>query len=130
MTFDTYLEQYMPKNRDNPTTSNTPNNSVNDLSNMQRATLKQLRKMTKLTQTELSETMGVGQDTISRLEKRHDMLLSTLSNYIESLGAKIELVVIFPGQSPIVIDSLESGNVSSKKKHPPENNSKKEQEIK
>lgn len=100
------------------------------MSEMQRATLKQLRKMTKLTQTELSETMGVGQDTISRLEKRHDMLLSTISNYVESLGGTMELVATFPEQSPIVIDCLKTGNTSSKKKHPAEEKSKKEQENK
>jgi DNA-binding XRE family transcriptional regulator len=120
----------MAKNRDNLVTSSATNNSASNLSDMQRATLKQLRKMNKLTQTELSDTMGVGQDTISRLEKRHDMLLSTISNYIESLGGKIELVATFPDQSPIAIDCLKADNVSNKKKPPAEDNRKKEQELK
>ena len=42
------------------------------------ATLKDLRQAVAQTQEELAATLGVGQDTISRLEKRSDMLLSTL----------------------------------------------------
>jgi len=42
------------------------------------ATLKDLRLAAQQTQEQLAATLGVGQDTISRLEKRSDMLLSTL----------------------------------------------------
>jgi hypothetical protein len=34
--------------------------------------------------------------TISRLEKRSDMLLSTLRRYVEAMGGKLELVAKFP----------------------------------
>ncbi len=54
------------------------------------ATLKDLRQAVAQTQEELAATLGVGQDTISRLEKRSDMLLSTLRRYVEASagGAK------------------------------------------
>ncbi|NLY65624.1 MAG: helix-turn-helix transcriptional regulator [Alcaligenaceae bacterium] len=93
--------------------------SKGDMHAMQRATLKQLRKMAKLTQADLSETMGVGQDTVSRLEKRHDMLLSSISHYVESLGGKLELTAIFPNRSAIFIDCLEDEAASASKKHRP-----------
>ncbi|WP_080366213.1 helix-turn-helix domain-containing protein [Burkholderia pseudomallei] len=50
--------------------------------------------------------LGVGQDTISRLEQRSDMLLSTLRRYIEGMGGKLELVAQFPNRPPVVIDHL------------------------
>jgi hypothetical protein len=54
----------------------------------------------------LALALGVGQDTISRLEKRSDMLLSTLRHYVESMGGKLELVAQFPNRPPVVIDHL------------------------
>ena len=115
----------MSKKRDNSMILRMQENSANNVSAMQRATLKQLRKMAKLTQTELSETMGVGQDTISRLEKRHDMLLSSISNYVEKLGGNLEVVATFPDRPSIVIECLETGSASTKNNRPPDDNSKK-----
>lgn len=62
---------------------------------MELATLKDLRQAVQQTQ-----------DTISRLEKRSDMLLSTLRHYIESMGEKLELVAQFPNRLPVVIEHL------------------------
>lgn len=70
------------------------------------ATLKSLRQAVAQTQEELAVTLGVGQDTISRLEKRSDMLLSTLRRYIEAMGGKLELVARFPDRPPLVIEHL------------------------
>lgn len=70
------------------------------------ATLKDLRQAVAQTQEELAAALGVGQDTISRLEKRSDMLLSTLRRYVEAMGGKLELVAQFPDRPPLVIDHL------------------------
>ena len=78
---------------------------INDRA-MELATLKDLRKAAEQTQEDLAAALGVGQDTISRLEKRTDMLLSTLRHYVESMGGKLELVVQFPNRPPVVIDHL------------------------
>ena len=111
----------MSKKRDNSTIAQASESSAkSDVYAMQRATLKQLRKMAKLPQADLSETMGVGQDTISRLEKRHDMLLSTISHYVEHLGGKLEVVAKFPNRAAIVIDCLEDTHSASKKNRPPD----------
>lgn len=73
---------------------------------MELATLKDLRLAAQQTQEQLAATLGVGQDTISRLEKRSDMLLSTLRHYVESMGGKLELVAKFPNRPPVVIEHL------------------------
>lgn len=70
------------------------------------ATLKDLRQAVAQTQQDLAATLGVGQDTISRLEKRSDMLLSTLRRYVEAMGGKLELVAQFPNRPPVIIDHL------------------------
>lgn len=67
-------------------------------------TLKELRKSAKQTQADLALALAVGQDTISRLEKRSDMLLSTLRQYVESVGGRLALVATFPDQPPVIID--------------------------
>ncbi|MDX5445517.1 MAG: helix-turn-helix domain-containing protein [Zoogloeaceae bacterium] len=71
-----------------------------------RASLKELRKAAGLTQDDLAATLCVGQDTISRLEKRSDLLLSTLRHYIESIGGELSLVATFPDRPAVVIDHL------------------------
>ena len=55
-----------------------------------------------------ARTLGVGQDTISRIEKRSDMLLSRLRRYVEAMGGRLELVGQFPDRPPMVIDHLTS----------------------
>ena len=77
------------------------------------ASLKDLRQAAEKTQTDLAQTLGVGQDTISRLEQRSDMLLSTLRRYVEAMGGKLELIAQFPNRPPVVIDRLAEGKASS-----------------
>jgi len=73
---------------------------------MELATLKDLRLAAEQTQQQLAATLGVGQDTISRLEKRSDMLLSTLRQYVQGMGGTLELVAQFPNRPPVVIEHL------------------------
>ena len=70
------------------------------------ATLKDLRQAVEKTQQDLAAALGVGQDSISRLERRSDMLLSTLRRYVEGMGGTLELVAQFPDRPPVVIEHL------------------------
>ena len=70
------------------------------------ATLKDLRQAMQKTQVDLAAALHVGQDSISRLEKRSDMLLSTLRGYIEAMGGKLEIVARFPNRPPVTIERL------------------------
>ena len=72
------------------------------------ATLKDLRMAASQTQQELARTLGVRQDTISRLEQRSDMLLSTMRRYVEAMGGTLDLVAKFPNRPSVVIDHLPS----------------------
>ncbi|NYT22520.1 helix-turn-helix transcriptional regulator [Alcaligenaceae bacterium] len=70
------------------------------------ATLKDLRKATQHTQDDLALAMGVGQGTISRIEKRHDMLVSTLQHYVEGVGGKLQILATFPNRPPLLVERL------------------------
>jgi transcriptional regulator with XRE-family HTH domain len=60
--------------------------------------LDQLRKARQMTQAKLAETLGVNQSEVSRIEHRADLYLSTLSEYVEALGGKLEIRAVFPGR--------------------------------
>lgn len=70
------------------------------------ATLKHLRQAVERTQEELATSLGVGQDTVSRIERRSDILLSTLRRYVEAMGGELELVARFPDRPPLVIEHV------------------------
>ena len=78
-------------------------------------TLKDLREAFEHTQADLAASLGVGQDTISRIERRTDMLLSTLRRYVEAMGGRLELVARFPNRSPLVIEQLSRDTPASAK---------------
>ena len=63
----------------------------------------------------MAAALGVRQNTISRLEKRSDMLLFTVRQYVESMGGKLELVAKFPDRPPVVIDHI-GGDVTLNKR--------------
>lgn len=69
-------------------------------------TLRDIRTAAARTQQELARTLGVGQDTISRIERRSDLLLSTLRRYIEAMGGRLELVARFPDRPAVLIEHL------------------------
>ena len=52
-----------------------------------------LRRMAGVTQVELADALGTSQGQISRLERQHDMLLSTLGAYLTALGVDAKIVV-------------------------------------
>jgi hypothetical protein len=69
----------------------------------------------------MAKALGVTQDSISRLEKRSDLLLSTLRKTVEAMGGNLSLVAEFPDRPPVVLAGIaEKGPVTSsnhQKKH-------------
>ena len=68
--------------------------------------LRDLRQALHLTQARMSEILGIGQDGVSRLEKRSDLLISTLRGYVEAMGGHLCLVAEFPDRPPVVLQGL------------------------
>ena len=77
-------------------------------------TLQDIRKARQLTQERMAQILGIGQDSVSRLEKRTDLHLSTLNNYINAMGGSLKLVAEFPDRSPVILDGLTELNDSEK----------------
>jgi DNA-binding XRE family transcriptional regulator len=69
-------------------------------------TLQELRKSQDLTQERLAKDLGKSQVSIARMEKRSDLLISTVRSYVEAMGGELNLVVRFPGKPPVILDGL------------------------
>ena len=78
--------------------------------------LRDLRRAKKVTQEEIAERLGGRQVYVSRLERRADMKLSTLKNYVEALGGDLQLMVTFPEGETIRLDHFGEEQASY---HPP-----------
>jgi transcriptional regulator with XRE-family HTH domain len=63
------------------------------------ATLRQLREARERSQVEMAEKLHINQASVSKLERRTDMYLSTLRSFIEAMGGKLEIVARFPNQA-------------------------------
>jgi transcriptional regulator with XRE-family HTH domain len=80
--------------------------------------LREVRRLRKLTQARLSKKLKIGQEGVSRIEKRTDLYISTLRNYVEGVGGKLKLVVELPGRPPVILSGLgeDQGKKTSKKR--------------
>ena len=58
--------------------------------------LEELRAARDLTQEQLAETLGTSQAAVSKLERRADMYVSTLANFVKAMGGELEIRAIFP----------------------------------
>ncbi len=58
--------------------------------------LQELRKARNVTQVEVAKAMSVEQAAVSKLERREDMYVSTLREYVKALGGELKLVASFP----------------------------------
>lgn len=58
--------------------------------------LADLRRTRDRTQVEVAQAMDREQAAISRLERREDMYISTLREYVRALGGELKLVASFP----------------------------------
>jgi len=69
-------------------------------------TLQELRKALDLTQEEVASSLKIHQVNVSKMEKRSDIKLSTLREYLAALGGNLRLVVDFPDKPSILIQGL------------------------
>ena len=61
----------------------------------QASALSDLREHRGLTQIELAHRLGTAQSGVSRIERRDDLFLSTLAEYVHALGGRLEVAAVF-----------------------------------
>ena len=86
--------------------------AVRDLARME---LADLREALQVSQAELADRLKVTQAAISRLERRPNLLLESLANYIQALGGKLELHAVLPNRTVKLTHLL---GVSGRKRTP------------
>lgn len=69
-------------------------------------TLREVRKARKLTQQKIGRSLRIGQEGVSKIEKRSDLLISTLRSYVEAIGGQLSLVAEFPDRRPVVLSGI------------------------
>ena len=69
-------------------------------------TLKELRRARRVTQVRIAKKLGIRQEGVSRLEKRSDLLLSTLRKAVRAMGGDLRLVAAFPDREPVVLSGI------------------------
>lgn len=70
--------------------------------------LQEVRKAMAKTQKDVAKTLKISQDGVSRIEKRNDLYVSTLRNYIEALGGRLNIVAELPGHPAVTISEFSS----------------------
>ena len=71
---------------------------------LHRMALDELRSAKQATQTDMAELLDVPQSSISRIEQRADMYLSTLRNYIHAMGGVLQIQAVFPDGGAVIIN--------------------------
>src|SRR5260370_15936746 len=69
-------------------------------------TLQELRRARRLTQVRMAKELGIGQDGVSKLEKRADLMISTLRKTVEAMGGSLSLVAEFLDRDPVVLSGI------------------------
>jgi hypothetical protein len=69
-------------------------------------TLRQLRQACRLTQQKVAKSLRIGQEGVSKIERRSDLLISTLRDYVRAMGGQLSLVVEFPDREPVILSGI------------------------
>src|SRR5580658_7547137 len=70
---------------------------------LKKMALDELRSAKRLTQADMAEMLDIPQSSISRIEQRADMYLSTLRNYVHALGGILQIQAVFPDGGAVAI---------------------------
>jgi DNA-binding XRE family transcriptional regulator len=69
-------------------------------------TLRELRRARKITQQKIAKSLNIGQEGVSKIERRSDLLISTLRRTVEAMGGSLSLVAEFPDRDPVVLSGI------------------------
>ncbi|MGA6971875.1 MAG: helix-turn-helix domain-containing protein [Candidatus Binatus sp.] len=79
-------------------------------------TLQELRQARKLTQVRMAKALRISQDGVSRLERRTDLLLSTLRKSVEAMGGSLSLIAKFPDRKPVTISGIAGAETARRRR--------------
>jgi DNA-binding XRE family transcriptional regulator len=68
--------------------------------------LRELRELAGKAQAEVASTLNIKQPSVSKIERQTDMYLSTLRNYVEAIGGRLELIVTLPKRPALHLQQL------------------------
>jgi transcriptional regulator with XRE-family HTH domain len=69
--------------------------------------LDELREAREMTQVHLAKVLGVNQAAVSKLERRTDMYVSTLQNFVKAMGGELKITARFP-EGTVEINQFEA----------------------
>jgi transcriptional regulator with XRE-family HTH domain len=64
-----------------------------------------LRDARRLTQVQMAQLLKISQGAVSKVERRTDMFVSTLRNYVQAIGGNLEIRAVFP-DGDVLIDQF------------------------
>jgi transcriptional regulator with XRE-family HTH domain len=70
--------------------------------------LAELRRAQNLSQGEVAKRLDKGQPAVAKVESREDPHVSTVREYVEALGGRLDLVAHMPNNETILLKSLSS----------------------
>jgi transcriptional regulator with XRE-family HTH domain len=68
--------------------------------------LDELREARDMTQQHLAKILGINQAAVSKMERRTDMYISTLQDFVRAMGGQLVISVIFP-EGQVQIDQFD-----------------------
>ena len=61
-----------------------------------------LRDAKQLTQVQMAQLLKISQGAVSKVERRRDMFVSTLRNYVRAIGGDLEIRAVFPDGNVLI----------------------------
>jgi len=75
--------------------------------------LDELREARQMTQVHLAKVLGVNQAAVSKLERRTDMYVSTLHDFVKAMGGELKITARFP-EGTVEINQFEAVEKSAR----------------
>jgi len=80
--------------------------------------LRGLRRAIGQTQSMIAKELKVGQEAVSKVEMRRDMLISTLRGFVGAMKGELDLIVRFSDRPPIRLEGLGTAEPRRKRGQP------------
>ena len=84
--------------------------------------LQNVRLLQNTTQSTLAKQLGISQTALSRMERRDNILLSTLNAYVEALGGQLHVAATFPDAEAVPLVGDLRWHLREEPSAPPEQN--------